>query len=429
MNLITKEMTSTFLGDDDQEVAEPNANLPSYKMSAEELFYAQMNGEAIIPPSNTGITNLSPQEKFETSADSLDFDDDCSFGGLALPDDDVRAEFVDKDGTHRRSSVGSGSKGSSQGKTSSKGSKTSVRSSGTKKTVRSDSSNSQSSSGDEALSMEEIQEYVMNNLPPEVRDKIPKEAWAQIFGKSMLARKARRKSSRDANDSKVEDEDDDSSIISDITEITTHPGLVIESSNDERDLKPEELDWDEEVCPGLEVSRRPSESDNKSKSSNSSGEASSSRYRIDSSGNVCCEQTGNTKVGFSYVQVRYYERILEINPAVTSGPAIGIGWRFKRGGYIDVDDWELQRGGPSRRNNELILPREVRERILKDAGYDQKQIAEAVRIIRKAKDRRKVTVQNLGGSTEAMEETVEAASRRIKGILSFGSKRGLLKSL
>jgi hypothetical protein len=126
--------------------------------------------------------------------------------------------------------------------------------------------------------------------------------------------------------------------------------------------------------------------------------------------------------------VRYYERILEINPAVTSGPAIGIGWKFKRGGSIHVDDWELQRGGNLRRSTELIIPRPARESMLKNAGYNPKQIAEAVRIIRKAKDRRKITVQNLGAGTEAMEETVEAASRRIKGLLSFGRKKGLIKS-
>lgn len=429
MNLIAKEMTSTFLGEDDQEVPEYSANVPSsYKMSAEELFYAQMNGEAIHSPANTEGTGISPDKNLDTSAGSLDFDDDCSFGALTIPDE-LRAAPIDKnDATNRRCSVESGSKTSSQGKASSKGSKASARSSGTKKSIRSESSGS--SSGEETLSIEEIQEYVMNNLPPEVRDKIPKEAWSQIFGKSMLA-KTRRKSSKDTKKCEVEDDDDDSSTISDITEFTTHPGSVIESTHAARDQKPEELDWDEEVCPGLDVSRRSSDPDNKSKSSkgsNSSGEGGSQRYRIDSSGNVCSNQTGNAKVSFSYVQVRYYERILEINPAVTSGPAIGIGWKFRRGGQMDVEDWELQRGGPGRRNNELILPREVRERILKDVGYDQKQIAEAVRIIRKAKDRRRVTVQNLGGNTEAMEETVEAASRRIMGILSFGTKRGLLKS-
>ena len=219
------------------------------------------------------------------------------------------------------------------------------------------------------------------------------------------------------------DENDDSSVVSDITEFTTHPGAIDDTHDLERDLTPAEVEWDEEVCPGFEnPSSKALDCDTKSKSSSGSG----ATYMLDHTGTIRSSSEGG-KVTFSHVEVRYYERCLEINPSVTDGPAIGIGWKYKRGGSLHVDDWELQRGGNFRRSNDLILPRPLREKILKDAGYNQSQIAEAVRIIRKAKDRRKVTVQNLGGGTEAMEETVEAASRKIKGLLSFGRNQGLIR--
>jgi hypothetical protein len=70
------------------------------------------------------------------------------------------------------------------------------------------------------------------------------------------------------------------------------------------------------------------------------------------------------------------------------------------------------------------MPRHLRKGLLKELGYTQKDIAEATRIIRKAKDRRKTTVANL--SSQGMEEAVEMASCKVKGLFSFGKKKGLL---
>jgi hypothetical protein len=136
---------------------------------------------------------------------------------------------------------------------------------------------------------------------------------------------------------------------------------------------------------------------------------------VDHGGSI--HRTKKIGVSFDTVQVRYYERILDINPSVTSGVAIGIGWRYKKGGTLTVDDWELHRGGV-RSTNDLVLSRHVREGMLKDLGYQQKDIADATRMILKAKNLRKVTVQNLG--IQGMEEAAESATRRVKGILSFG---------
>jgi len=70
-----------------------------------------------------------------------------------------------------------------------------------------------------------------------------------------------------------------------------------------------------------------------------------------------------------------------------------------------------------------MMARHDRESMLKDLGYTQSEIADAVRIIRKAKERRKTTVLNLGSGAQAMEETIEAATRRIKNFLTFGRNK------
>jgi hypothetical protein len=69
------------------------------------------------------------------------------------------------------------------------------------------------------------------------------------------------------------------------------------------------------------------------------------------------------------------------------------------------------------------MPEDLREGLLKELGYTQEDIAEASRIIRKAKDRRNTTIANLS-SQEGMEEAAEMVpSRKVKGLLSFLGER------
>lgn len=130
--------------------------------------------------------------------------------------------------------------------------------------------------------------------------------------------------------------------------------------------------------------------------------------------------SSNRKVRFDTIQIRYYERILEINPAVTDGPAIGIGWRYKRGGTLSVKDWELRHQSPQEAKD-LLLSRDVRINMLREMGYQQSDIANATRMILKAKHRRQVTVQNLG--VQNMEEVLENGTRKFKGLFRFSKKK------
>jgi hypothetical protein len=250
----------------------------------------------------------------------------------------------------------------------------------------------------------------MENMPKDVRDKIPQEAWGKIFGRTH-ANKIR-KSNKTVNDEEQkkekeeeEIEDDNVSTISAVTEATEY-----------------------KVAKHGFVTKNDIPTNISTSSSHES--VSANPCRIDFSGQLVVAEKKdrpkkeNLSVSFDSVRVRYYERIIDINPAVTNGAAVGIGWRYKRGGRFDIEEWESNRMN-TRTSKELLLPKHVREAILKDLGYTQQDIAAAVRVILKAKNKRRQTVQNLGA--ESMEEAVEAASRKVKSILTLGMKNGLVK--
>lgn len=138
-------------------------------------------------------------------------------------------------------------------------------------------------------------------------------------------------------------------------------------------------------------------------------------------------QTGKRgSVKFDHVEVRYYERIATDNPSVRSGPAIGIGWRFaKEGPHVDINEWELRKEGSTRKSSELVLARDARERILKEAGCTQKEIADMIRVTLKVRKQRKTTLNNL--SLAGMEEAIEAAQKKMARMLTLGRENDLVK--
>ena len=86
-------------------------------------------------------------------------------------------------------------------------------------------------------------------------------------------------------------------------------------------------------------------------------------------------------MSFGNVQVRQYE----------VAPSVGIGWKYSRGGTVHVNDFEkMQRGEECeisssssmrrKKGAELcILPRPIRETMLREWGYTPKEIAESTR--------------------------------------------------
>ncbi len=121
-------------------------------------------------------------------------------------------------------------------------------------------------------------------------------------------------------------------------------------------------------------------------------------------------------VSFCEVQIREYERILEFNPSVTSGPAVGIGWNYSPESQVfTIEKFEESREFDRYHSSkEFALSRDERERLLRKWGFTQREIATSVRSILRTKNQRKQTVQNL--HTANYEEFVEKAKRKVKHV-------------
>ena len=145
--------------------------------------------------------------------------------------------------------------------------------------------------------------------------------------------------------------------------------------------------------------------------------ATASTRSISSLGDKPAKNKKKRSVSFCEVKVRNYERILEFNPSVTSGPAVGIGWNYSPEDQIfSLENFEESREF-SRCNSvdELALPRDKREDLLRNWGFTQREIAFSVRSILRSKNQRKQTVQNLHAAS--MEEFMEKATRKMKNVL------------
>lgn len=122
-------------------------------------------------------------------------------------------------------------------------------------------------------------------------------------------------------------------------------------------------------------------------------------------------------VSFGQVQVRFYERILDIHPSTSAGPSLGIGWK-----YHESSPEEIQWNKTTKTCEEFRLPRCIREDIVRiQLGYSSKEIAQAVRQNLKIKKQRRQTANNLRSSlvsVEKVEYMVEKSRRRVGQVIS-----------
>ena len=87
-----------------------------------------------------------------------------------------------------------------------------------------------------------------------------------------------------------------------------------------------------------------------------------------------------SKVSFSTGSIRRFNRILGDNSSCSNGPSLTIGWKYNLGlDNCNVDDYESNRFHARRYDHKMILSRSERESILVDLGYQQNDIARAVR--------------------------------------------------
>lgn len=110
-----------------------------------------------------------------------------------------------------------------------------------------------------------------------------------------------------------------------------------------------------------------------------------------------------------------------------SHPPCRIAWEYNPDTkVISLDQYEETR--PERRTHfEMVLPRDVRQQMLKkEWDVSQSQIAAAVRNNIRVKGQRRATVNNLGKATK-MEERLEKTGKFVKGLFGKNDKKELEK--
>ena len=461
VKLVKNEMMSAFEGQLEDESPSARASEEDHENggTSADMFYAMMNGEKLANTPNSSINEHAPHTMREIEGPSdhgngLDDErtrntfDQRSFADLIFDEEKKRPKSPSKRNPRRVSASSADFSVNSLARTNSVDNfdvlgmdndesmedpkPLSRRSNSSRGESSGTGSHDMNSDSDAGLSVREIEDIVMANMPKHVLDQIPREAWSTIFGKTQPG-------SSNVSEEEYQEENDEEFVVDDdFTEISdiTGPTLYkmmdngVQSPKSKRETRWESDDAPPELVPTGWASDSLSGVDEAGVPIHRSTNSSSNSNRVDFAGQVQAVpmqsnvKKDKLKVSFDSVDIRYYERILDINPAVTNGAAIGIGWRYKRGGRHPVDEWESKRGA-SRPANDLVLPRHVREALLKDLGYSQQDIAAAVRVIFKAKNKRKQTVQNLGA--ESVELVVESAAMKVKNILSMGMKKGLVK--
>ena len=101
------------------------------------------------------------------------------------------------------------------------------------------------------------------------------------------------------------------------------------------------------------------------------------------------EKKEKKSVSWDTFEIYSHEIILGDNPAVSSGPPVSIDWEAFDQQTLSIDDYEKHRANP-RVRNEMILPRMVREDLLRNAGYSRgelKEVSEEIAVIRRQRSR------------------------------------------
>jgi hypothetical protein len=98
-------------------------------------------------------------------------------------------------------------------------------------------------------------------------------------------------------------------------------------------------------------------------------------------------------VSFESVEFRQYIRALSDNPSTTSGPPIGLGWKFIPEDTIrvDIDLYEQGCEGIRRKGRELAIPRDLRENLLREVGCTRSEMINAIRCVQRDKKRRNIS--------------------------------------
>ena len=78
----------------------------------------------------------------------------------------------------------------------------------------------------------------------------------------------------------------------------------------------------------------------------------------------------SNRVSFDMIEVREHDLTLGDNPSCSHGPPVSMKWKHNNSFRMSLDDYETERGS-RRAHHELVIPRYVREHLIKKDGVSR----------------------------------------------------------
>lgn len=137
---------------------------------------------------------------------------------------------------------------------------------------------------------------------------------------------------------------------------------------------------------------------------------------IDDSYSLTQSQDRPSKVRFNEVLIREYASMVDINPGVSRGPAMGLSWEYAEIKAITVDDWELCHP-PRREMREMKMTMNERMDVLRASGHSRNEILQMIKATNIARNQRKATLERMKlAGTQAKVERLGRAAMRFIGL-------------
>jgi hypothetical protein len=123
-------------------------------------------------------------------------------------------------------------------------------------------------------------------------------------------------------------------------------------------------------------------------------------------------RTTRQNVHFSTLEIFDHPIILGDSPSTSEGPPLMIDWKCIGSIQLTVNAYEVSRG-PRRVRRELVVPRYVREKRLRDVGYSRKELRVAAESVLEAQYTREMNARKSAAGRK-VDETAELISRKLR---------------
>merc|ERR1712150_257893 len=118
-------------------------------------------------------------------------------------------------------------------------------------------------------------------------------------------------------------------------------------------------------------------------------------------------------VTFGSIEIREHGLTMDVNPAVSSGPAVSLGWEYEDvPTTLSISTFESKRP-PRRCKEEMQMPRNYREGLLREGGFTRSDLRNSIKDIQMSQKKR---FQSRNDWQKAVEVT-EWCQRRLLKII------------